>query len=168
MKLIFVLIFTSIQTFAVNRPYTEVIDELVSESCEKKKENLFLEKDIIKKIEEKSEVKIYGGLALRYVETCGDEKIYHYVDSHIVRTLNETVVITIKEDKVASFKVASFGEPAEYKAPNKWYHQFAGYAGDKLLKGNVNVDVLSGATLTVNSSVSAVNKIMVMHKLLKR
>ena len=154
---------------AVNRPYTEVIDELVSESCEKKKENLFLEKEMMKKIEERSEVKLYGGLALRYVETCKDnQKFYHYVDSHIVRTLNETVVVTIKDDKVVSFKVASFGEPAEYKAPTKWYGQFAGYAGKKLLKGNVNIDALSGATLTVNSSVGAVNKIMVMHKLLKK
>lgn len=168
MKYSFLLLLTIFNTYAVNRPYTEVIDELVSKDCKNEKQNLFLEKNDVKKIEEKSEVKLYGGLALRYVETCGEQKTYHYVDSHIVRTLNETVVVSIKNNKVISFKVASFGEPQEYKAPSKWYGKFGGYDGKKLLKVNDNVDALSGATLTVNSSVSAVNKIMVMHKILKK
>lgn len=168
MKILFFTTLIISSLFAANRPYDDVINELVSKSCKKKKENLFLNKKDIQKIEEQSQVKLYGGLALRFIEDCGNQKIYHYVDSHIVRTLNETVIVSIKNDQVISFKVASFGEPPEYKAPIKWYNQFMGYNGKKLLKARENIDALSGATLTVNSSVSAVNKIMAMHKILKK
>ena len=149
---------------AANRPYNDVVNELTPKECKSKKENLFLSKEEIKKIEKRSESKIYGGLALRYVVDCPKGKIFHYVDSHIVRTLNETVVISIQNGKVISFNVASFGEPPEYKAPAKWYQQFEGKGGEEVLKARKNIDALSGATLTVNSSISAVNKILALHQ----
>ena len=151
-----------------NRPYIEVIDELTDKSCKKKKENIFLSQIQRKKIEDVSQTKIYGGLALRYVITCDNKpEEYLYVDSHIVRTLNETSIISIKNDVVTNYIVSSFGEPPEYKAPRKWYNQFIGYTGSKVLKASDNIDALSGATLTVNSSVNTVNKIMAMHQILK-
>ena len=165
---LFSLIFLQI-CWGVNRPYNEVISELNPGSCKIKKENLYLNKAQTKKIEELSQTKIYGGLALRYISKCPDgSKLYHYVDSHIVRTLNQTVVITIKDDTVQNFVVSSFGEPPEYKAPPKWYQQFNGKKGDKVLKAREGIDALSGATLTVNSSISAVNKILSMHQVLKK
>ena len=85
-----------------------------------------------------------------------------------MRTLNETVIITIENDEVDSFKVSSFNEPPEYIAPKKWYGQFQGRKGQKVLRVPDDIDGLSGATLTVSSSVTAVNKILALHKLLKK
>lgn len=166
-SLIFLTCFTAANLFAANRPYTEVIDEISASTCSKKKENIFLTKEQRKKIESLSETKLYGGLALRYVTSCENEEIvYHYVDSHIVRTLNETVVVSIKNDQVINYVVSSFSEPPEYKAPQKWYMQFIGKKPNKALKAYEDIDGLSGATLTVNSSISAVNRILAMHKIL--
>jgi hypothetical protein len=166
-----VLIFLLFSTTAIgaNRPYIDVINEMADKSCTKKKENIYLSKDQRKEIEGLSQTKLYGGLSLRYVITCNNKPTeYLYVDSHIVRTLNETTIVSIKDNIVQNYIVSSFGEPPEYKAPKKWYNQFIGYTGSKLLKASVNIDALSGATLTVNSSVDTVNKVMAMHKVIKK
>ena len=168
MKLLIFLLFST-PVIGANRPYIDVINELADKSCTKNKENIYLTKDQRKKIEGLSQTKLYGGLSLRYVITCKNKpKEYLYVDSHIVRTLNETTIVSIKDNTVQDYIVSSFGEPPEYKAPKKWYNQFVGYTGSKLLKASVNIDALSGATLTVNSSVDTVNKVMAMHKILKK
>lgn len=155
---------------AKNRPYTEVIAELNPRNCPVKKENLFLSKEQRKLIETKGETKLYGGLALRYVINCADKKpIYLYVDSHIVRTLNETVVIKIHDGKIKHYEVASFNEPPEYIAPKKWLKQFYGKSpSSKPLRAIKDIDGLSGATLTVGSSINAVNKILALHEVIDK
>lgn len=164
----FISIFISLGAVAKNRPYTDVIAELNPNNCPVKKENLFLSKEKRKLIESKGETKLYGGLALRYVIKCAEKKpIYLYVDSHIVRTLNETVVIKIQEDKIKQYEVASFNEPPEYIAPKKWLKQFLGKGPkEKPLRAIEDVDGLSGATLTVGSSINAVNKILALHEVI--
>jgi Na+-translocating ferredoxin:NAD+ oxidoreductase RnfG subunit len=169
MKFILLMFSLILSAHGANKPYNEVIAELHPKKCEKIKENIYLNKEQMKLIEEQSQTKIYGGLALRYISQCPNgEKLYHYVDSHIVRTLNQTVVVTIQNNSVKKFVVSSFSEPPEYKAPQKWYDQFIGKSPKKVLKPRADIDALSGATLTVNSSISAVNKILFMHQLLQK
>ena len=166
MKQILVLsIFFSISVWGANRPYTEVVTELAPKSCELKKENLYLDKDQKKQIEDISGVKLYGRLALRYV--CPKQKIFYYIDSHIVRTLNETVIIKVEKSKVTQFVVSSFNEPQEYKAPLKWLDQFIKKNHKKYLLRE-NIDALSGATLTAKASVDTVNKVLALHKILSK
>jgi len=168
-KLILFLLLSSSHAMAVNRPYNDIIKSFVKNKCTQSKENIYLTKDERKIIENHSGTKIYGGLALRYITTCPSQnKAYHYVDSHIVRTLNETVVMTIKENQLESFIVSSFNEPPEYKAPLKWYNQFKGSKGNEILKAREQIDALSGATLTVNASISAVNKTLALHRFLNQ
>ena len=162
-----ILLISSLGAVAKNRPYTEVIGELNPKKCPVKKENLFLSKEQRKKIEQIGETKLYGGLALRYVINCeGKKPIFLYVDSHIVRTLNETVVIKIHEDKIQHYEVASFNEPPEYIAPKKWLKQFYGKSPGKPLRAIEDIDGLTGATLTVGSSINAVNKILALHEVI--
>lgn len=165
MKYILVLsILTSISVWGANRPYTEVVSELAPKACKLKKENLYLTKEQKTSIEKKSGVKLYGRLALRYV--CKNEQIFYYIDSHIVRTLNETVIIKVEKNKVTEYVVSSFNEPQEYKAPIKWLHQFIKKDHSKYLLRE-NVDALSGATLTAKASVDTVNKVLALHKILQ-
>lgn len=168
-KLLLGLFVISTSALAANRPYNEVIQEFVKPKCKQTKENIYLSKEERAQIEKMSGTKLYGGLALRYVTNCpGKKPTYHYVDSHIVRTLNETVVLTIKEDKMDSFILSSFNEPPEYIAPKKWYAQFKGADGKEILRAREQIDALSGATLTVNASIQAVNKTLALHKYLKK
>ena len=153
-----------------NRPYNDVLKDLTPKNCTQKKENIFLTQKERTTLEEKSSTKFYGGLALRYITTCPDKKSksYHYVDSHIVRTLNETVILTIKDNQLESFIVSSFNEPPEYIAPLKWYQQFKGAKGDKILRAREEIDALSGATLTANASIRSTNKILALHRHLQQ
>lgn len=164
MKNILVLL-TLYSTFVwgANRPYTEVVSEIAPKGCELKKENLYLDKDQQKRIEKESGVKLYGRLGLRYL--CEKEKIYYYIDSHIVRTLNETVIVKVQEGKVTQYVVSSFNEPQEYKAPKKWLDQFIKKNHKKYLLRD-NIDALTGSTLTAQASVNTVNKILSLHKTL--
>ena len=159
--LIFLLICTN--ALGSNRPYTEVVSEIAPKACKLKKENLYLDKEQQKEIEKISGVKLYGRLALRYF--CEQENIYYYIDSHIVRTLNETVIIKVQNNKVSEYVVSSFNEPQEYKAPTKWLDQFIQKAHNKYTLRE-NIDALSGATLTAKASVDTVNKILALHKVL--
>ena len=74
-------VFLSLTAFAKNRPYTEVVAELIPQGCTQQKENLYLSKEQRSKIERMSEARLYGGLALRYITKCpGGKTYYHYVD----------------------------------------------------------------------------------------
>lgn len=164
-KFCFFIFLITTSVFAANRPYTEVVSEIAPKSCKLKKENLYLDKDQQKIIEKESGVKLYGRLALRYI--CEKEKIYYYIDSHIVRTLNETVIVKIQNNKVTDYIVSSFNEPQEYKAPQKWLHQFVKNSDQKKFLLRENIDALSGATLTAQASVNTINKVLALHKAIK-
>lgn len=167
--LLYGLLVISFNAYTANRPYNDVLKDFVKPKCEQIKENIYLSKSERSQIEQMSGTKLYGGLALRYITKCPNKKpAYHYVDSHIVRTLNETVVLTIQENKMDSFILSSFNEPPEYIAPKKWYAQFKGVDGREVLRAREQIDALSGATLTVNASIQAVNKILALHKFLKQ
>jgi uncharacterized protein with FMN-binding domain len=127
--------------------------------CELKKENVFLKKSQIKLIENNINKKV-SALLLRYQAVCNKEKSFIYIDSHNVRTLNETVVIEIKKGKVTFLKIASFMEPKQYQAPKKWLDLF-------LTKDIKNVDALTGATLSQNAIKNVLRKYLVIDKILK-
>lgn len=92
-------------------------------------------------------------LVLRFKNKCNGSLVY--VDSHIVRTLNETVLIEIKDDTVKSVEIASFMEPMEYFPPKKWLEQF-------MVKEEV--DALTGATLTQNAIKNTILKYKILNK----
>ena len=134
-----------------NRTYQEVIKEL-SSGCNLKKENIFLTNEQGKKIKNLLDTKV-SSLVLRYKNECNGN--YFYVDSHIVRTLNETVIVEVANKKASRFKIASFMEPKEYLPPQKWL--------DNLVK-NPQIDGLTGATLSSNALKKVMQKVLVINK----
>ena len=120
-----------------------------------KKENVFLtkiqEKEINSKLENKS-----SSLILRYANGCN--KSFIYIDSHNVRTLNETVLIEVKDENVINLKITSFMEPREYLPPLKWL--------ELLLKKKEQVDSLTGATLSQNAIKRTFQKYLIINRVL--
>lgn len=139
-----------------NRPYQDVLSERYL-NCNLKKENVFLSDLQVKNI-----ASLYGGkvskLILRYKNNCDDDS-FVYIDSHIVRTLNQTVLIELKNQKVKLLEVASFMEPKEYLAPKLWLKQFIG-------SPKTEIDGLTGATLTENAIKKLVQKYRVIDNVL--
>ena len=136
-----------------NKPYQDILKEKFN-SCELKKENVYLTEVQKKKIETKLESKV-SAMILRYFYPCKGS--YVYVDSHFVRTLNETTVVEVNKEQLNSIHIASFMEPKEYLPPRKWL--------DKLAL-NQKVDGLTGATLSQNAILRVVDKYKVVNQVL--
>ena len=136
-----------------NKTYQDLLKE--SYKCELMKENVFLNKMQLKKIKEKVNFRV-SSLILRYKNTC--KKSYIYVDSHIVRTMNETVIIEVGQSNITTLKIASFMEPKNYPPPQKWLDQF--------IKPKKNVDALTGATISENAIKRLVEKYIVIDNIL--
>lgn len=121
-------------------------------NCELVKENIFLTKTQQQQVEKKLKMKV-SSLHLRYKNSCNDS--YIYIDSHIVRTQNETLVVEIAKNKIALLEIASFMEPQEYIPPKKWLSLFKD-------NNNQEVDALTGATLSENAIRKVVKKLLIM------
>jgi hypothetical protein len=159
--LIYLFLLLTLQ--AKNLTYQQVVKDNFPD-CSQKKKVHYLTKDEVKKIESKTDKKLYSKIIHYYEITCKKQKKFAYIDSHIVRTLNETIVATVENDTLTDYQVASFMEPMDYKAHPKWLGQFKNKKTSITRKLYENVDGISGATLTANATVDTVNKISIIHQ----
>lgn len=137
-----------------NMTYQDAL-KLQFKDCKLSKENVFLTKKQQTLIKEKNGHKT-SPLILRY-KTCRGS--YVYIDSHIVRTLNETTVIEVANNALSFFKIASFMEPKEYLPPKAWLELFKTKQGSE-------VDALTGATLSENAIRRVIKKYIIVDKVL--
>ena len=74
---------------------------------------------------------------------------YAVLQSHVVRTKRETLLLAFEPDgRIRRIVVLSFLEPPEYKPSERWLGQFAGKtAADRLAVGD-DLAPISGATLS--------------------
>ena len=96
-----------------------------------------------------------GGLATRFVARSDRGEIvgYAYVDTHVVRTLPETVLVVIDSaGSVRRVEVVSFREPLDYVPREGWYRQFEGEQLDDDLQLKRDIRPVTGATLTARAT----------------
>lgn len=153
------LVFTSTNTLsAMNRPYQEVLKSLYP-NCEITKKIHYLTDAQVSQIEKKIKTKLYSKIRIQFKDSCNQDTIY--LDSHLVRTLNETVLVALNSSKVTHIKIASFMEPKEYLPPQKWIDQLK-------TKELSKVDSLSGATLSENALKRSLSEIKVIHEVIEK
>src|SRR5207342_2287812 len=89
-----------------------------------------------------------------------------YFDTHLVRTLSETVMVVISPaGAIARIEVLSFSEPEEYLPREHWYAQFPGKALDAALDGQLvkrGIRAVSGATLTARATTEAARRVLAL------
>ena len=91
-----------------------------------------------------------------------------YFDSHIVRTLDETIMVAIDpNDRVQRVELLVFNEPPEYIPPVAWYRLFPGQRLDGRLAVNRGIRGILGATLTTRSTTDAVRRMLAIHHVIK-
>ncbi len=91
-----------------------------------------------------------------------------YFDSHIVRTLSETIMVAIdRNDRVQRVELLVFNEPPEYIPPDAWYRLFPGQRLDDRLAVNRGIRGILGATLTTRSTTDAVRRMLAIHHVIK-
>lgn len=135
--------------------------------CKLDKDNLFLEKSQLKHAQKLSKTTGHNALGLRFKITCKNKQpIFAYIDSHIVRTLNETLVVYIQGESILKTEIFHFLEPQEYKPPKLWLKQFEGKKLNDELKVYGEIDGLSGSTLSVRAVTYSARRMLALHQAL--
>lgn len=131
-------------------------------------ERVFLTKQQIQQAAAVSEVDVPNALIARYLAIVNGKVIGRaYVDTHIVRTKNESLLICLDQSgKVKRIEVTAFLEPQEYQASPAWYGQYEG----KVLENNLNlhraIRPIAGATLTATATTRAVRRVLAIDQTL--
>jgi electron transport complex protein RnfG len=129
----------------------------------------FLTEDQMKRAATLSGVDVPTALIAGYVATAGGKVVGRaYVDTHVVRTKNESLLICLDESgKLKRVEVTAFLEPPEYRGNDAWYGQFR----DRTLTSDLNLNrairPIAGATLTGTATTRAVRRILAIDQVLR-
>ena len=105
----------------------------------------------------------------RYVARRGGRVVGRaYVDTHVVRTKRESLLISLGADgRVRRIDVTAFLEPREYLAPEPWMRQYHGKPlGDDLAIQRA-IRPIAGATLTAQAVNGAVRRVLALDRVLE-
>lgn len=90
-----------------------------------------------------------------------------WFDTHVVRTLPETVMVVVDAGGgIARVDILSFSEPEEYKPRPKWMEQLQGRRLSEDLSLRRGIRGISGATLSARAIVSATRRVLALHRVL--
>lgn len=91
---------------------------------------------------------------------------FAYFDTHLVRTLPETILILLSaEGRIVRIDILSFDEPEDYLPTPRWIGQFPGRSLDDDLSLGRGIRSLSGATLSARAITDAARRILALHRL---
>lgn len=92
---------------------------------------------------------------------------YAFIDSQVVRTLPETMLIVVSpEGSVAKLLLLAFNEPPEYEAPERWLEQFPGRTLGPELRVERDIHGIAGSTLTAHAVTTAVRRSLALFQVL--
>lgn len=151
-------------------PTREEVLRNVYPGASSKGERVFLTEQQVTEAERASEAEIPSALWARYVmEKEGLPVGRAYVDTHLIRTKRESLLVCLGPDgSVRRIEVTAFQEPPEYRAPDGWLDQFKGRELDHDLRLQRAIRPLTGATLTANSVTAAVRRVLAVDKILEK
>ena len=90
-----------------------------------------------------------------------------YFDTHTVRTMPETILVTIQPDgNVGGVEVVAFGEPEDYLPRPRWLRLFGGRRLDADLAVGRGLAHVTGATLTTRAIAEAVRRVLAIHRVI--
>ena len=110
-----------------------------------------------------------GRIYARYVARRGGAVVGRaYVDTHIVRTKRESLLISVDPDgRVRRIDVTAFLEPPEYVAPDAWLRQYDRRPLDDELAIQRAIRPIAGATLTNRAVNGAVRRVLALDRVLQ-
>ncbi len=91
---------------------------------------------------------------------------YAYFDTHLVRTLPETVLVLLtSEGLIRRIEIVAFDEPEDYLPGARWMRQFDGAGESDSLRPGGRIHALTGATLSARAVMAAARRILAVHAL---
>ena len=133
-------------------------------------ERVFLTEQQRLRAAELAKVRITSPLIARYVAFEEDRVVGRaYVDTHVVRTKKESLLICLDESgKLQRIEVTAFLEPPEYLASPDWYAQYSSRELSDDLSLNRAIRPIVGATLTSLAANRAVRRILAIDQVLQQ
>jgi hypothetical protein len=133
-------------------------------------QRLFLTADQQTRAEARSGQEVPSALVARYVARRENQVVGRaYVDTHVVRTKRESLLIALEADGgLRRIDVTAFLEPLEYRAPERWMRQYQGRRLDDDLAIDRAIRPLAGATLTTRATNAAVRRVLALDAVLTR
>ena len=133
-------------------------------------ERVFLTEQQRLRAAELAKVSIPSPLIARYVAFEEDRVVGRaYVDTHVVRTKKESLLICLDESgKLQRIEVTAFLEPPEYLASPDWYAQYTSRELSDELSLNRAIRPIVGATLTSLAANRAVRRILAIDQVLQK
>ena len=115
-------------------------------------------------------VEIRSRLVIRYKAMRNGRVVGHsYIDTHHVRTLSETILVSINIDNlVKRVEIISFREPNEYLAPTRWLEQFRDQTVLNFKTFGKHIYGITGASLTARAIKKAVPRILTLHQFIQK
>ena len=91
---------------------------------------------------------------------------YAYFDTHLVRTLQETVLVRLSsEGRIVAIDIVSFDEPEDYKVTPRWLAQFHDQVPEDPKRLPTGIRSLAGATLSARAITDAARRVLALHRL---
>ena len=133
-------------------------------------ERVFLTERQMAEIAEMAGVEIESGLVARYVATRdGTVMGRAYVDTHVVRTKRQSLLISLAADgSVRRVDVTAFLEPLDYLASERWLQQYSRRQLDDDLALQRAIRPIAGATLTADAANAAVRRVLAIDQVLEQ
>jgi hypothetical protein len=131
-------------------------------------ERVFLTSEQVREAAALAGAKIPSALVARYVARRGKEVVGRaYVDTHVVRTKRESLLISLGPDgRVQRIDVTAFLEPREYQAPEAWMRQYHDRPLDDDLGLQRAIRPIAGATMTAIAANEAVRRVLAIDRVL--
>ena len=116
-----------------------------------------------------SGVKVPSALIARYIAWKEGEEVGRaYVDTHVVRTKKESLLICLDaKGLLRRIEVTAFREPLEYMVSGRFYAQYHGKALSNSLSLQRSIRPVAGATLTTKATNQAVRRILAIDQVLR-
>ena len=118
---------------------------------------------------ELARMKMPSALVARYIARRDGEVVGRaYVDTHVVRTKRESLLISLNpRGLVRRIDVTAFLEPREYLAPERWLQQYDTRRLDDELSLQRAIRPIAGATLTTMAVNAAVRRVLAIDQVLE-
>ncbi|MEK6606280.1 MAG: FMN-binding protein [Myxococcota bacterium] len=125
---------------------------------------------------QKAEAEALGGAALESrMVTCyvgaraGQILGYAFIDTHLVRTLPETLMVVLAPDgRVRATHLLAFHEPPEYQPPRRWLRQFAERRLGPSVRLGADIVAIAGSSMTSEAVTAGIRRVLALYEVLLR
>ena len=144
----------------------QALDSAFPKPARVERRTLYLDEGQARRAAEMSGVSVEARVVPYYVgDIAGRPAGYAYFDTHLVRTLPETILVLVAPDgTLKRIEILSFDEPEDYLPTSRWLQQFPGRSLQDL-GARQGIRTLTGATLSSRAVTQAARRILTIHRL---